>query len=170
MKIFIIGYMCSGKSTVGKRLARKLNYDFIDLDLYFEEKYHISVDDFFKKYGDDAFRKIETKLLNEILTKDNIVISTGGGTPCFNENMNLMKNNGVSVYLKMHINSLKDRILNSKKQRPLLKNISEDNIDDFLSDHLSKREVFYQQADFTVKGENVDVEGMVELICSQEIE
>ncbi len=162
--------MCSGKSTVGKRLARKLNYDFVDLDLCFEEKYHISVDDFFTKYGDDAFRKIETKLLNEILKKDNIVISAGGGTPCFNENMKLMKKNGVSVYLKMHINSLKDRILNSKKQRPLLKNISKDQIDDFLSDHLSKREVFYQQADFTVKGENVDVEGMVKLICSQEIE
>ena len=167
MKIFIIGYMCSGKSTVGKKLARKLNYDFIDLDIYFEEKYHISVDDFFKKYGEEDFRKIETQLLNEVLTKENIVISSGGGTPCFNENMKLMKKNGVSVYLKMHINSLKDRILNSKKQRPLLKNISKDNIHDFLSDHLSKREVFYQQANFTVKGENADVEGMVELFRCQ---
>jgi len=168
MKIFIIGYMCSGKSTVGKRLAQKLNYSFIDLDFYFEKKFHISVDDFFTKYGENAFRKIETQLLNEILVKDNIVISTGGGTPCFNENMNVMRKNGVSIYLKMHINSLKDRIINSKKKRPLLKNITNENVTDFLSNHLNEREAFYQQADYTVKGENADIEEMVKLIRCRE--
>lgn len=160
--------MCSGKSTVGKRLAQKLNYSFIDLDFYFEEKYHISVDAFFTKYGENAFRKIETQLLNDILVKDNIVISTGGGTPCFNENMNVMRKNGVSIYLKMHINSLKDRIINSKKKRPLLKNITNENVTDFLPNHLKEREAFYQQADYTVKGENADIEGMVKLIRCRE--
>lgn len=164
MRIFIIGYMYSGKSTVGKKLARRLNYDFIDLDIYFEEKYHISINDFFRKYSENDFRKIETQLLNEIIEKDNTVISTGGGTSCFNDNMKLIKENGISIYLKLHINSIKDRILNSKKQRPLLKDVSSENIDVFLSDHLSEREKYYQQADFIVKGENADIEGMIELI------
>ena len=159
--------MCSGKSTVGKKLARKLDYDFIDLDFYFEEKYHISVEDFFTKYGEDNFRKIETQLLNEVLVKDNVVISTGGGTPCFNENMKVMEENGISIYLKIHINSLKYRILNSKKKRPLLENISNENATEFLSNHLSEREKFYQQADYTVKGENADIDGILELIKSQ---
>lgn len=156
MRIFLIGYMCSGKSTVGKRLAKRLNYDFIDLDDFFEENYHISIEGFFEKYDEEAFRKLENKLLNDLLKFDNVVISTGGGTPCFYDNMEIIKNNDVSIYLKMHEKSLETRVLNSRKTRPVLKHVKKENLNEFIKKQIKEREEYYLKATHIIKGESVD--------------
>ena len=90
MRIYLIGYMASGKSNLGQLLAEKLGYSFIDLDYLFEERFRISVLDFFEKYDEDGFRKIERSILHETLEQDDVVISTGGGTPCFFDNMHFI--------------------------------------------------------------------------------
>ncbi len=164
MRIFLIGYMCCGKSTAGRKLARKLNLQFIDMDDYFEEKFRISVPDFFIKYGEGLFRKLESKVLLELAGYDDVVISTGGGTSCFNENMKLINNNGISVYLKMSIKSLHSRVLSARKKRPLLSEIKKEELMEYISDQLSEREKYYKKADYTVKGESVDIEEIVQLV------
>ena len=165
MRIFLIGYMCSGKSTVGKRLAKRLNYDFIDLDDFFEENYHISIEDFFEKYNEEAYRKLENKLLNDLLKFDNVVISTGGGTPCFYDNMEIIKNNGVSIYLKMHEKSLETRILNSKKTRPVLKHVRKENLKEFIKNQIKEREEYYLKATYIIKGESVDYDEIERMLA-----
>lgn len=164
MNIYLIGYMGSGKTTVGKRLARLMNYEFVDLDHLFEERYHISVFDFFEKYDEEAFRKIENELIKEISEKEDLVISTGGGAPCFYNNMELMNKSGITVYLQMAIKSLVDRLSNAKKARPILKGLSEDELYDFIESQMAKREAFYNQAQVKVKGESIQTDGLYEAI------
>jgi shikimate kinase len=156
--------MGSGKTTIGKQLAKRLNYEFIDLDKLFEKTYKLSVSSFFEKYEEDAFRQIESKLLKEVSLKNNVVISTGGGVPCFFDNMEVMKNTGVIVYLKMAVKSLVSRLINAKEERPLVKNFSEDGLDQFIEKQLSIRSEYYEQAHLSFKGENCDVDELVELI------
>ena len=156
--------MGSGKTTVGRHLAKLLNYEFVDLDHLFEEKYHLSVFDFFEKYDEDAFRKIESKLIDEVSTKSNLVISTGGGAPCFFDNMDKMKKAGIVVYLQMAVKSLAHRLSNAKKVRPILKNLSEDELISFIENQLDKREVFYKQANMTVKGESINIDTLDDAI------
>jgi shikimate kinase len=157
--------MCSGKSTVGKRLAKRLNYDFIDLDDFFEEKFHISIEGFFEKYDEETFRKLENKLLNDLLKFDNVVISTGGGTPCFYDNMEIIKNNDVSIYLKMHEKSLEMRILNSKKTRPVLKYVRKENLKEFIIKQIKEREDYYLRATYIIKGESVDYDEIERMLA-----
>jgi len=120
MLVYLIGFMGSGKTTVGKKLAGKLGYDFIDLDEMIEKKYRITINNIFNKFDENAFRLIEQETLTETFKLKNTVISTGGGTPCFFNNMQLINKYGISVYLKMHKQSLYDRLINSKTKRPLL--------------------------------------------------
>src|SRR5688500_7926474 len=101
MKVFLIGFMGSGKSTVGKKLAQKMTLDFIDLDAYIEKQRQKTISYFFENFGEEKFREIERDALAELLEKDNVVISTGGGTPCFFDNMEKIKKNGISVYIEM---------------------------------------------------------------------
>jgi shikimate kinase len=164
MIIYLIGYMGSGKTTVGKQLAKRLNYELIDLDHLFEETYNISVSCFFKKYDEDAFRQIESKLLKEVSLKENVIISTGGGAPCFFDNMKVMKNTGAIIYLKMAVKSLVIRLLAAKEDRPLIKNLSEEELYEFIEKQLTIRSEFYEQAHLVFKGENCDVDELVGLI------
>ncbi|MBI9038984.1 MAG: shikimate kinase [Bacteroidales bacterium] len=162
MRIVLVGYMGSGKSTAGKKLASHIGFSFLDIDHFIEEKYKISIHDFFKKYGEDVFRKIESDVLKNTLIEDNIVISTGGGTPCFKDNMNLINKNSYSVYIKMNISSIENRLINSKKSRPLLKEISQENLNSFIEKQLLEREKYYNQAHLIVKGENLDLNYIIE--------
>lgn len=164
MKVFIVGYMYSGKTTLGKKLAKKLGKDFFDIDQYFEQKYKISVQDFFEKYDEGAFRKLEKDILAEIIQKDDFVLSTGGGTPCFYGNMDLINKSGISVYLKMAPVSIAHRALNSRKPRPLFKNLSDSEIPAFIRRHLAEREYFYKTAHIQFKGENARVEELISRI------
>lgn len=163
-RIVLIGFPGSGKSTIGKKLAHHLNFDYIDIDHYFEELNHISIPLFFKKYGEDIFRKSEHLILKELLQKENIVISTGGGTPCFHGNMDLILENSFSVYIKMSPISLLDRLSHSKKVRPLIQDKTPDEIKEFIKNLLPVREKFYMTADLIIKGENLDFDHLLTLV------
>ena len=154
MRIILIGFMSSGKSTIGKRLAHKMNMDFIDIDEAIESKYKMSISNFFELFGENKFRELERIILLESFEHDNTIISTGGGTPCFFDNMQLINEHGVSVYLKLHPNSIISRLLHTKKQRPLLKNLAADELADYVNTQLNNRSYYYQQARFTYEVEN----------------
>ena len=164
MRIFLIGYMGSGKTVTGTKLAEALNYEFLDLDLLFEEKYHITINDFFTKYGEDLFRILEHKLLRDHLENDNMVISVGGGTPCFFDNMKWMNEIGLTIYLKTTVDLLYNRLSRSRKPRPILNGKSEDNLKSHIEKQLSERETFYQQATLTVSEEDLDIESLADRI------
>ncbi len=166
-RIVLVGFPGSGKTTIAKKLASRLHYDFVDSDSFFESKYHISIPDFFKKFGEEIFRKTEHLILEELLLLNNVVISTGGGTPCFLDNMTLIKDNSFSIYIKMSPLSLTDRLLNSKKNRPLIQNKTPEELELFVNETLVKRELFYNQADREIKGESIDLDQLVSLVRSE---
>lgn len=146
LRIYLIGYMGSGKSALGRQLAALLGTDFLDLDDLFEERYHLSIYDFFEKYGEDNFRKIESELLFGTSDIENVVISTGGGTPCFFDNMDFIVGHGISVYLRMTSRELAGRLMHVRRKRPLLKNLEPDKFEEWITEQLRVREVFYMKA------------------------
>lgn len=156
--------MGSGKTTVAKKLARALQFEFIDLDEVFEEKYQIKIADFFEKYDEQAFRKIESKLIKETSEKDNVIISTGGGTPCYYDNLNWMKNSGITVYLQMSVAALVNRLSNAKRIRPIIKNLNIYELSDFIRKQLSERDEFYTQAQIIINGEDCDIDTLAQSI------
>ena len=156
--------MGCGKSTIGKALAKQMGFDFIDLDKYIEKKEVKSIQQIFKKKGELAFRKMEGIALLEVCKKNNIVIATGGGTPCFLKNMQTILEKGRSIYLKMGAEELKKRLVNQQPQRPLLNNKSEKELFDFINYTLLEREGFYNQADFIVEGKNISSESILKLL------
>jgi shikimate kinase len=164
MRIYLTGYMGSGKSTIGKKLANKLGFLFIDLDSLIENKYRITIPDIFNRYDEDAFRLVEHQTLQETFTYSNAIISTGGGTPCFYNNMELINQNGLSVYIQMRERSLYDRLINSKKKRPLLDDKSPEQIMAHIKKQMTEREPYYLQSKLVIKGESLDMNFLVELI------
>ena len=165
MRIFIIGYMGAGKSTVGERLANSLGIPFVDLDDAFESKFRYSIPRFFDHFGEERFREFEHQCLKEIIKEhDKAVISTGGGTACFNDNMSLMNKEGVTVYIKMHPKSLAHRLKHARRLRPVVRDIQNAGMQNFVEEQLAEREGFYEQAKITVKGENLDLEKLTEEI------
>ncbi len=166
MRIYLIGYMASGKSKTGSDLAELLGYSFSDLDDLFEEKYRISIYDFFIKYGESNFRKIEHDLLSGTRQLDQCVISTGGGTPCFFDNMSLIKNSGYSIYLRWSIGELVLRLKKVKRKRPVLKEFEGKDLFESVARHLEEREVFYNQADYIYDAETNDLGKVVSWIRS----
>lgn len=165
-RIYLVGYMGAGKSSVAKKVANKTGWFPYDLDILFEEKYKISVSDFFRKYGEDTFRKLESELLKKTADINQGVIATGGGTPCFFDNMNWMNENGVTVFLKVSQQTSITRLLHSKKKRPLLQDKNESEMMNFIQEQYRFRMPFYQKAQFEVKGENCDIEQLIQLVFS----
>lgn len=165
MIIILMGYMASGKSTYGKILSNKLNYSFIDLDDYIEEKESLSVSRIFKTKGEIYFRKKETEYLNALLKNEtNLILSLGGGTPCYGNNMDaiLKAENVVSVYLKASIKTLITNLKDEKSQRPLIADIKTDELlAEFIGKHLFERAYFYNQADKIVDTDNKSVEDII---------
>jgi len=154
--VFLTGFMGSGKTTAGKTLATLLKTRFIDLDEYLEKKENRTIPEIFEEDGEEKFRELETKYLTEILKlKDPHVISLGGGTVCFNQNLELVKKNGQLVYIELPINTLAERIKESKFTRPLLKNLSTEELIKNIEEILSERKKYYEQAHITVNGLNL---------------
>lgn len=145
-RIFIIGYMGSGKTTIGKRLARLLSLSFVDLDAYIENKYRKTVPALFAEKGEEGFRKIENQSLREVAEFEDVVISTGGGTPCFFDNMEIMNRAGLTIYLEAHPEDLADHLLVSKTVRPLITGKSREELIPFITEHLARRECHYRKA------------------------
>jgi len=156
--------MASGKSKVGSDLAGRLDYSFSDLDDLFEGKYRISIYDFFEKYGESVFRKIESQVLHETGNLTNAVIATGGGTPCFFDNMSFIKRTGYSIYLKWSVPALVHRLKNIKRKRPVLKDFEGKDLMASVKEHLRSREIFYNQAELIVEPENDDLDTLVSTI------
>ena len=170
MRVILVGFPGCGKSSVGKKLAAKLGYGFVDLDEAFEEEYHITIPDFFQKYNETAFRSCERKVLINKLQEDDIVLSSGGGTPCFSDNMQLMRDSGIVVYIKMAPVSLFDRLSHAKRPRPLVQNKTPEELQQYIDNTLPLREPVYQQAHLTVKGESIDIEALCEEVRKMRVQ
>ena len=160
MRIFLMGFMGSGKSTIGKQLARKLKMDFVDMDDYIEEKEGESIPELFKSKGEQYFREKENQSLKELCELEKTVISLGGGAPCTDQNLELIKTSGRSVYLKMSIPALINRLSNGKESRPLIKGKTDDDLKSYIAINLGIREEYYNQADVIISGENFDIEDL----------
>ncbi len=156
--------MGAGKSTLGKKLAAKLNFRFVDLDKFIEEETGKTIDKWFEKKGEEKFREIEKKCLHKTKSFINTVVATGGGTPCFSDNMQWINSNGTSVYLQLSAGSIFHRIASSKEKRPLIKDLRDVDLIDFISRQLAVRETYYRQCHFTVKGEDLKIEALVKLV------
>ena len=159
-RIYIIGFMGSGKTKYGKKIARRLDYSFVDMDDYIEQKAGMSVKDIFRKKGEAWFRKEETKAIKRLASKEKIVISTGGGVPCHGDNMDLLNENGLTVYLKLSPSKLFKKLQKSKKERPLLAGKSDKKMLRTIKDLLHEREPYYTQADLIIDAQD-DVPGRV---------
>jgi len=168
MRIYLIGYMASGKSKLGRLLAEKLGFSFLDLDHLFEQRFRIRVIDFFEKYDESGFRTIEQSLLHETIDCENVVIATGGGTPCFFDNMRFIKESGVSIYLKWELADLIGRLQQAKWKRPLLKAMPVDDFEANVSLQIEQRKFYYEQADFTVDAKKLNPDKIVEWIHSRQ--
>lgn len=164
MRIFLIGYMGCGKTTLGKSLAEELGMAFADLDDDFEARYKISIPDFFTRYGEAPFRQIEQKLLHEYIFRDDLVISTGGGTACYCNNMEVMTTHGIVVYITMTPENLAARLSASGRRRPMLKINQDKSLLDHIRSHLSQRETFYRDAHIIYDGTNPETGELAALI------
>jgi shikimate kinase len=154
MKVYLIGFMGSGKTHIGKELAQLLDYLFVDTDILIENTEGISVAQLFDERGEAGFRKIESERLQGLNKWDNIIVSTGGGAPCFHDNMTYINNSGITVYLKTNPQLLLERLLPETDKRPLLKGRSEAELLSFITSKIEEREAFYGQADIVIHQEN----------------
>lgn len=146
IRIFLTGYMGAGKTTLGKAFARQLNVPFIDLDWYIEERFHKSIRELFTERGEASFRELERNMLHEVAEFEDVVISTGGGTPCFFDNMGYMNSRGSTVFLDVHPDVLFRRLKVATQQRPILQGKTDDELRAFIEEALEKRSPFYSQA------------------------
>jgi shikimate kinase len=153
MKIVLLGYMASGKSSIGKLLSKKLSMKFLDLDDYIINKEGMSIAEIFEKKGEVYFRVIENKYLKEVLnTKDQFILALGGGTPCYANNMEeINKGDTVSIYLQGKTKTMIDRLIKKKSKRPLIASLADDKISEFVAKHLFERRMYYELAKITVK-------------------
>lgn len=167
MRIYLIGFMGCGKSSLGRRLARKIDYPFIDIDRLLEEQSGMKVEDIFKAHGEDVFRNMEQKALHATLDYDDAVIATGGGTPCFFDNMDFMLTHGKTVYLRMDVTSLAHRLEASSHVRPLVQGLYGKELVGFIRERLKEREQWYLRSNCIVKGETVKSSHIVSLLFGE---
>jgi len=168
--IFLIGFMGSGKTTLGKKLAKKLNLPFVDLDHVFVDTYQQDIPSFFQLYGENQFRIAEREILKKHAQVE-AVISTGGGTPCYFDNMDWILENGLAIYLYHTPASLYARLKTSKiDQRPALKNLSEEQLRVFIVEKLSERAIYYERAQLKIDQLHSTVDELVEILKPYQIE
>ncbi len=166
MRVYLTGYMYSGKTTVGHKLATRLGYQWADLDQMLETTFRTTIPIFFKRYGEEAFRKIEQKLLHSTADLDNIIISTGGGTPCHFDNIEWMNQHGTSIYFDVTIETLLRRATQSKKPRPILAGMTEEERSIYVRQQLAQRLPFYQKAQIIFPADQPDIDQLVQLVTS----
>ena len=154
MRIFLTGYMGSGKSTIGRKVAALLGMNFIDLDKYIEERNFKSVPNIFAQEGEEAFREKERQALREVAQFEDIVVGTGGGAPCFFDNMQRMNDAGITIYLAPDNETLAFRLLKSKTERPLIAGKNKEELIQFINTALEKRSPFYEQSKIVIRGKN----------------
>ncbi len=150
--IFLVGFMGCGKTTLGRKLSSRLGYQFMDLDHILEAKEGMTIAEYFKKFGEEAFRKLESEVLKQTVYPEHAVISTGGGLPCFFDNMDWMNAHGKTIYIKLSPKTLAERLENEKGERPLLREKRGEALIAFIADKLIERDVFYNKAAIVADG------------------
>ena len=164
MRIYLIGYMGCGKSTLGRRLSEYLDLQFVDMDHYIEMRNLKTIPQIFAEEGESEFRNKERKALEELSEFTDTIIATGGGAPCFFDNINLMNDTGKTIYININPSILADRLLKSKTERPLIKGKSKDELVAFIDETLKKRNQFYKQAKFEITESDIDLQVVKEMI------
>lgn len=154
--IFLIGFMGSGKSTLGRALSRATGLQFIDLDLYIECRFHASVRDIFASQGEDAFRDIERRMLREVCDFEDVIVACGGGTPCFFDNMDIMNRSGVTVMLDASRPRLLERLKLGRRKRPLIAAMTDEQLEQYIADALEARMPHYSKAAVTFMADRLD--------------
>ncbi|MEJ8801255.1 shikimate kinase [Pontibacter sp. H249] len=166
MLIFLLGMMGSGKTTLGRQLAQQLSYTFVDLDEYIEQREQKSIAAIFEELGEETFRKKERAALEALVQKfPSAVVATGGGAPCFFDNIKYMNRHGLTVFLAVPVSEISHRLLATNLSlRPLLANKSEAEINLFLAKTLANRNQFYEQAKYKLEGSAITVAQIIELL------
>jgi shikimate kinase len=168
MIISLLGYMGSGKSHISKILSDKINFKLIDLDKEISRRNKLTIPEIFEKKGEIYFRKLERETLEEILaTHENIVLSLGGGTPVYYNNMEIINNNSKSFFLRASISTLAERISKQKEKRPLIAKIPDEDIPEFIAKHLFERNVYYSKAQFSINTDHKDPEDIIREIIEK---
>ena len=156
--------MGCGKTTLGRKLAATLNLTFIDLDTFLEEKYFQTIPQIFQEEGEAEFRRKERNVLHEVSTFDDVIVATGGGAPCFFDNMEVMNNTGFCIFLDVDTDSLVSRLINAKTERPIIKGKSPDELHHFIDEMMLKRRPFYEKARYILKGSEIKPDQVIELL------
>lgn len=164
MLVFLIGYMGCGKTTAGKKLAKKLGYKFIDVDNLIEEAQGTTISEIFGTQGEDAFRKIEHEMLSSTFELKDAIIATGGGAPCFYNNIEGMNENGLTIYIEMSPKALASRLKGGLEDRPILKGKTEEELLSFIEGALNNRNPFYKKSKATVEGLSLSAESLYSAI------
>ena len=156
IRIFLVGYMGAGKTTLGKAVARKYKLSFVDLDWYIEERFHKTIKELFEEKGEAGFREIERNMLHEAGVFEDVVVSTGGGTPCFFDNMEFMNSLGDTVFLDVCPDVLFKRLRVAAQSRPVLRDKHEEELHAFIEEGLTKRNSYYNRAKYTFDGNRLE--------------
>ncbi len=163
-RVYLIGFMGSGKSTLGRWLADAMDWSFLDLDLFIENKYHKTIPQIFEEKGESAFREMENICLEEVSSFENVIIGAGGGTPCYYNNMDIMNQTGLAIYLKLTPEVIYNRLMTSKAKRPLIEGKHGEELLSFIAEKLSEREDYYMKANMIADAENWEVDNYVDSI------
>jgi shikimate kinase len=160
-RIYIIGFMGSGKTTTGKKLAAGLHWSFIDLDRAIEDTVGKTINEIFSESGEEFFRKLEAEILRNLDIQRDIVVSVGGGAPCFSDNMDFMNKTGLVIYLRMTAGQLKSRLSGESDKRPLLKDIAVKDMQTYIGKKLSEREKYYNQASIIIDAISINIKTLI---------
>ena len=145
-RILLVGFMAAGKTTLGKALAKGLGLQFVDLDLYIESRYHATVSQIFAERGEEGFRQIERNMLHEVAEFEDVIIATGGGTPCFFDNMEYMNAQGTTVFLDASVDVIFTRLTIARTQRPLVAGKTDEELRSYITETLNRRLPYYSRA------------------------
>lgn len=159
--------MGCGKTTAGKKLASALGWSFIDLDKKIEEHAGMAIPEIFSEKGEDFFRIVEAEVLRDLKSVSTTVISTGGGTPCYADNMDFMLENGLTIYLRLSPGQLQSRLSDSKGERPLIKNMNKEDLLGFIGEKLKYREKWYNRAEIVIDGISLDINDLHVIVKSR---
>lgn len=155
-RIFLLGYMGAGKTTLGKALAKEMNLPFVDLDWHIEGRYHKTVQELFAEKGEAGFRELEKQMLHEVAEFEDVIISVGGGTPCFFDNMEFMNSKGSTVFLNAGVDVLFRRLRVATQSRPLLRGKSDEELKSFITQALANRKEHYRKAVYVLNADELE--------------
>ena len=164
MRVFLVGYMGSGKSRWGKMIARHYDWDFIDLDALIEESEQMSIPEIFATYNESGFRERERNALLSVSSINNVIVATGGGAPCYGNNMEIMNEIGETLYIEGTPELLRERILNSKTERPLVKNYSPVELLEYIKNHLQTRLPYYTRSKYQITTGDLELSDFIHLL------